>query len=104
MQPIKLIQISDCHLPESPNTPYRGELVWQQLKDIIERVREWSPDAVVVSGDISEQAGAASYQFFRQTLESLRLPVYCQTGHHRACTNTKFQLVHLELEFTLLFS
>jgi len=82
MRPFKLIQISDCHLPESRDTPYRGELVWQHLEDIIERIAGWSPDAVVASGDISEQSGSESYGFFQQTLASLKVPVYCLSGNH----------------------
>ncbi|MBE9548886.1 MAG: metallophosphoesterase [Proteobacteria bacterium] len=82
MQRFKLIQISDCHLPESPDTPYRGKLVWQQLEAIIERVAQWSPDAVVASGDISEQSGPESYAFFQQVLSSLDVPVYCLSGNH----------------------
>lgn len=82
MDTFKLIQISDCHLPKSRDTLYRGELVWPQLEAIIERVAEWSPDAVVVSGDITEQSEPESYAFFQRVLAQLNVPVYCQSGNH----------------------
>ncbi len=82
MQTFKLIQISDCHLPESADTLYRGERVWEKLENIVKRADKWSPDAVVVSGDISEESGPESYGFFQKTLAALKRPVYCLSGNH----------------------
>lgn len=60
-QPITLLQLSDSHLSEDPQARYRGQHADANLASLREAIKGLSPDAIVLSGDVSEDASPASY-------------------------------------------
>ena len=58
----RLAQISDCHLSADPDKPYRGLRADTGLEAVIAATARWQPDAVLVTGDLSEDASESSYQ------------------------------------------
>ena len=45
---LRVVQISDCHLPADPRTPYRGQDADANLKGVWEKVVSWSPDLILL--------------------------------------------------------
>lgn len=65
MRPLRLVQITDCHLGSQPGEEMLGLDTDKSLFDVLEQLQsEPSPDIIVASGDISNDAGAESYQRF----------------------------------------
>lgn len=60
-QPVTVLQLSDSHLAEDPQARYRGQLPDANLAGLRPAIRNLSPDAIVLSGDVSEDGSAASY-------------------------------------------
>jgi Icc protein len=60
-KPTTLLQLSDSHLSEDPQAEYRGQPADANLASLREAIKQLSPDAIVLSGDISEDASTASY-------------------------------------------
>lgn len=59
--PITLLQLSDSHLGEDPQARYRGELPDANLASLRPAIQGLKPDAIVLSGDVSEDGSPASY-------------------------------------------
>ncbi|MDZ7789025.1 MAG: metallophosphoesterase [Xanthomonadales bacterium] len=60
-QPITLLQLSDSHLSQDPQAVYRGVHADANLASLRPAIQDLGPDAIVLSGDISEDASPASY-------------------------------------------
>ena len=79
-----IIQISDTHIVE------RGKLLYGQAdtaRHLAETVIEINlmrpqPDAVLITGDLVEHPGPATYAHFRDLIEPLKAPVYLMPGNH----------------------
>lgn len=80
----RLAQISDCHLPASPATPYRGLKADPGLAAVVQAVAAWQADAVMLTGDLSEDASAPSYGRLAEQLQTLNIPVCALPGNHDA--------------------
>ena len=80
--PFTLIQISDCHLAADPATDYRGINADATLQSLLPAVRALAPDAVVLSGDVSEDASAESYARAVNYFEGLAPRVAWLPGNH----------------------
>ena len=78
----RLIQISDCHLPANPATSYRGLNADAGLVAVVDEVLAWQPDGVILTGDLSEDASAASYQRLAKRMMTLGVPVCALPGNH----------------------
>lgn len=78
---LKVAQLSDCHLPEDPRAPYREQDADANLERVWKTAREWGPDLVLLTGDLSEDASAASYDRLGRILQT-RLPVLAIPGNH----------------------
>ncbi len=57
-----LIQISDCHFARDPQASYRGENADRNLARLQVGIAAMAPDALVLTGDISEDGSRESYQ------------------------------------------
>lgn len=65
MRPLRLLQITDCHLGSTPGEMLLGLDTDQSLYDVLECLRaQESPDIIVVSGDVSNDGGVPSYERF----------------------------------------
>ncbi len=80
----RLAQISDCHLPANPDTPYRGLKSDPGLGAVVKAVAAWQADAVILTGDLSEDASESSYRRLVQQLQILNIPICALPGNHDA--------------------
>jgi Icc protein len=60
-KPITILQLSDSHLSEDPQARYRGQPADANLASLRDAIKGLAPDAIVLSGDVSEDASPASY-------------------------------------------
>jgi Icc protein len=60
-KPTTLLQLSDSHLSEDPQAEYRGQPADANLATLRPAIQDLKPDAIVLSGDVSEDASSASY-------------------------------------------
>jgi 3',5'-cyclic-AMP phosphodiesterase len=92
MRPILLVQLSDPHIGATwaAPDPVGG------LAAAVESVRQLPnrPDAVLVSGDLAENATADEYAVVRGLLDRIGVPVYPLPGNHddRATLRQAFEL------------
>ncbi|MCA1769468.1 MAG: phosphodiesterase [Halomonas sp.] len=79
---MRLVQISDCHLHADPAARARAGFPLRQLEAVVEAVNRERPDMVLVTGDISNDETAASYQLAQLTLGRLAAPWFWLAGNH----------------------
>ena len=79
---MKVVQLSDCHVPASADTPYRGADPRATLEALVPVIRDWGPDLVLATGDLSEDGSEASYRWLAGALERLGVPVLTTPGNH----------------------
>ena len=79
---MRLIQITDCHLQADPQARSRRGIPLRQLEAVVAAVREAQPDVVIVTGDVSNDGSAASYQHARQVFAALQCPWFWFGGNH----------------------
>jgi Icc protein len=87
MVPITFIQISDCHLGDTPEYEFRGVTPLVTLKKVLMNVVLEAPQFIVGSGDLSETGSMESYQLLRTALESTHLPYFLIPGNHDNIAN-----------------
>ncbi len=84
--PYTLLQISDCHLGDNHGDELLGLNADQSLAWVIDLIREKIPhyDAVICSGDLTNEGGEPALERFKQYLTTLPLitPVYWLPGNH----------------------
>ncbi len=78
----RLVQISDCHLSANPVAAYRGVSSDAGLVAVIKAVANWRPDAVMLTGDLSEDGSEASYRRLAEHIAPLNVPVFALPGNH----------------------
>lgn len=79
-----LLQLSDLHIREPGRIAYdRLDTApyLQQALDSILRLRQ-QPDAVVITGDLTDFGRTAEYRHLRSLLAPLSMPVYLMPGNH----------------------
>ena len=93
----RLLQLSDLHVvPEgelSSGVLDTRDLLKQSIDFLIERKMAIGPlDAVLITGDISDDGSAESYKFAREQLDRLELPLLPIPGNHdvREATRAAF--------------
>jgi 3',5'-cyclic-AMP phosphodiesterase len=91
-EPFVLVQLSDLHL----GAHWGGQDPVAALAAAVESVKGLRPrpDAVLVSGDLAENAGDAEYEQVRELLAPLEAPLYVLPGNHddRATLRRHFDL------------
>lgn len=90
---IRIIQLSDLHLAEARSFELKGVNTYRSASQIMGTIDTSTADIVVVSGDISEDGSAASYQHFKTLCHehSVHQP-YCLPGNHDNLENMTRQL------------
>lgn len=70
---INLIQITDFHLQESPQTEFKGVVPEQRLKTVINQIKqqEQAADVLLMTGDLSHHGYPAAYQRIADYTESM---------------------------------
>lgn len=79
---LRLAQISDCHLSREPALRYRGIDPYRNLERVLQEVRAWSPDLLLATGDLSEDASAEAHAWLAARLAPLAVPVLALPGNH----------------------
>lgn len=94
----RLAQITDCHLLASAEGLYKQVQPAAHLAAIIATLVTEQPDAVLLTGDLTQDHTAASYQLLAQLLAPLSCPVFCLPGNHddiamleQLCSQPPFQ-------------
>ena len=82
MSVLRLIQLSDCHVSASRDAHYRGQHALDGLNSIVAACRDWRPDLVVASGDLSEDSSAESYDVLAEYFLKMGAEVFLLPGNH----------------------
>ena len=83
--PITVVQISDSHLFADKQALHCGVNVYHNFQRIIEQLSQiTSLDAIVFTGDLTQDHSEDSYRLFQQTVIKARLtsPFYFLAGNH----------------------
>jgi Icc protein len=78
----KVIQLSDCHVSADPEAQYRGVNPRAEFEKLLPLVREKSPDLVVLTGDLAEDASDEAYEYLFGQMDTLGAPVLTIPGNH----------------------
>lgn len=81
---VRIVQFTDPHLHESLDGVLLGLNTHQSLTRVIEQARQEvpCPDAILATGDISQDYSPASYQRFHQWMEAFDCPFRWCPGNH----------------------
>lgn len=80
---MRILQITDLHLTESPEQGFLGLNNHERLERVLAAGTHLSPDAYVFSGDFSAQAPSrASLLWLRDQLMEIPQPIYLLAGNH----------------------
>lgn len=79
---MRLVQITDPHLHADPAARSRTGIPFAQLQTVVAAVIAECPDAVVVTGDISQDESAASYAAAARLFDTLPCPWHWLPGNH----------------------
>lgn len=78
----RLVQLTDCHLLAQPDGWYQGCQPALHLRQIIAFLQSDRPDAVILTGDLTQDHSAASYALLAELLSPLHCPVFLVPGNH----------------------
>lgn len=80
---MRILQITDLHLTESPGQNFLGLNNHDRLQRVLAAAAHLSPDAYVFSGDYSAQMPSrGSLLWLREQLQKITQPVYLLAGNH----------------------
>ncbi|WP_300521750.1 3',5'-cyclic-AMP phosphodiesterase [Alcanivorax sp.] len=84
LQPLRVVQLSDCHLFADTQGKLLGLNTQFSLDKVLELIRreQPSPDLILATGDLSQDASLESYQRLGEALSSFTAPVYWLEGNH----------------------
>ena len=79
-----LVQITDTHIVERGTLLYGMADTARHLAETVSEINAMRPrpDAVLITGDLVEHPGPATYSHFRDLIEPLQMPVYVMPGNH----------------------
>lgn len=82
--PLRVVQLSDFHLFADPESKLLGLPTQQSFECVLELVRKEQPnmDLILATGDLSQDASAASYVRAVEHLHAFEVPVYWLEGNH----------------------
>ena len=81
---LRIIQLSDCHLPGDRAASYRGRDPYAAVEALLGPINAWAPDLLLATGDLSEDA-SARLRWLAGQLEKLAKPVLAIPGNHDRC-------------------
>ena len=81
---VRVLQISDCHLFDDPEACLLGVNTKESFTAVVEAVRRqaWPADFILVTGDISQDFSAGSYERFASIIGTLGKPVFFIPRNH----------------------
>ncbi len=83
-EPVRLLQITDMHLFAAAEQKLCGVQTADSLMRVLEHARAgaWPPDAILATGDLSQDETPEAYRRFVDTFSALGVPVHCIAGNH----------------------
>ncbi|MGM0564032.1 MAG: phosphodiesterase [Pseudomonadota bacterium] len=80
----RLLQLSDCHLMANREETLRGFNPHESLRKLLEQIKKKDRrfDALLLSGDLSNEGGSESYRLLPELLAFCKKPVYALPGNH----------------------
>jgi 3',5'-cyclic-AMP phosphodiesterase len=83
-QSFRLLQVTDTHLFAQPEAQLLGLPTQVTLSRIVDRILALSarPDLILLTGDLSQDGSADSYEQLSRLLAPLKLPIYWLPGNH----------------------
>ncbi|KKO45418.1 3',5'-cyclic-nucleotide phosphodiesterase [Arsukibacterium ikkense] len=79
----QIVQLSDCHLLADIDDYYQGVQPGRYLQQALQHIAaDKLPDAIILSGDLSQDHSDASYQLLARLLAPLSCPVLLLPGNH----------------------
>ena len=69
-------------MPSARDGRYRGLDARRSLDDLLPAVRAFGPDAILLTGDVSEDGAPASYEAVSRRLAEIDVPVLALPGNH----------------------
>lgn len=81
---LRLLQLTDSHLRAAPDGTVKGWPTLQSLRLAVDVALQGQepPDAILATGDISQDGSPESYRHFRDIMGALGVPVFCIPGNH----------------------
>jgi 3',5'-cyclic-AMP phosphodiesterase len=82
--PLRLLQLTDSHLLAAPDGEVKGWQTLHSLRVALGAALDGAepPDAILATGDLSQDGSSASYRQLRDLLETVGAPVFCIPGNH----------------------
>ena len=95
-KPFKLIQLSDPHLISDPNGLVRGFNTYSFLQAVVLHIRKYhtDADAVILTGDLSQDGSTESYLHLETLISDLGFPTYALPGNHDNCETMRASLTN----------
>lgn len=83
-RPLRLVQFTDTHLHAAAETRLCGLPTADSLEKVLALARAdgWPPDAILATGDLSQDETPESYRRFVEMFEGVGAPVHCLPGNH----------------------
>lgn len=78
----RIAQLSDCHLLAASGADYKGIRPAEHLQQIVTVLQSDLPDAVLLTGDLTQDHSIESYRHVQRILQVLSCPVFCLPGNH----------------------
>lgn len=82
----RLLQLSDCHLLADKNGEYQQIQPYRHLSLLLQRYPATDIDAVILTGDLTQDHSLASYQLLAELLQNWQakkpVPVFYLPGNH----------------------
>jgi 3',5'-cyclic-AMP phosphodiesterase len=81
---LEILQLSDTHLHADRSTLLHGLSTQESLEKLLEKIKPKieSVDAIILSGDMSQDRSVESYVNIAQNLKAFKKPVYWFAGNH----------------------
>lgn len=81
---LRLVQITDTHLYGNKDGKLVGMATQHSMECVLELVQQQQPkiDALLVTGDLSQDGSLESYQFLQQALQRFDCPSFWLNGNH----------------------
>jgi 3',5'-cyclic-AMP phosphodiesterase len=81
---VRIAQITDSHIFSDPLGCLLGLNTRDSFEAVCERVmqEEWRPDAILATGDLSQDASPGSYQYLADYFKSMKIPTFWLPGNH----------------------
>ena len=79
---LRVVQVSDCHVSSDPAANYRGIRSGSTLQSLLPAIRDFQPDLLLLTGDVSEDTSPESYGRVSALLSSIETPVLALPGNH----------------------